>query len=189
VAGAGVHCLGAPASKFNRKQMIKRAKNDLLPALLILALFPSCIRATAMDDSTRYQAIAGRNMFRLTASLPVETSVPMQRQIELSGIMTTPDKKIALLVVSRQNAKQPHRFLNLAEGESDGAIEVVEVFKQTGEVKIRDDGMEMTLSLSRYEADSRGDALPAAISPQPLPPPHSNTYWWRMKNSPNNSEM
>jgi hypothetical protein len=98
--------------------------------------------------------------------------------VKLTGITTLSGNKRALLVIQEaappgQSRPSPRSAI-LSQGQSEGAVEVLQIDEQTGHVSIRNSGRVMELSLAR-DGLALPDPAPAAPAPLPavpaLPPP------------------
>src|SRR4051812_27478187 len=70
-------------------------------------------------------------------------------EVKLTGITQFSGKKKALLLVRETAQSSQSRSPILSEGESEGAIEVLQIDEVRGRVRVRNGSKEMELSFSR----------------------------------------
>jgi hypothetical protein len=121
-----------------------------------------------------YHQIAERNVFGLRPPQPPRVEPPPAPlpKIVLTGITTILGNKRALLKI--QFPAQPSKPAKaescvLAEGQRDGAIEVLEVNEKTAQVKVDNSG---TVSVITFEKPPP--------TPPPVAPPQPRPYWPRL---------
>lgn len=136
-----------------------------------------------------YQEIVSRNVFSLKPPPPPpnpEDTKPPPSKITLTGITTIVGKK-ALMKTPAPPVKPgtppgtpppTEQFYMLGEGQRDGEIEVLAIDEKAGSVKVRNSGVEVTLTFEKDGVKppvSAPPAIPGApISPMPggvIPPP------------------
>ena len=127
---------------------LSRVRCLLFLAFWILA---GAARAAGADaDANPYRAIATHNAFGLTP--PPETArpdaAPPPPDIVLNGIMSVFDRNFALFKLRAAGEKS--RLL--AEGQSDGEIELLSVDGKAGTIRIKNQGIVQTVALAKPPA-------------------------------------
>jgi hypothetical protein len=118
-----------------------------------------CAGTVRAAETNPYDIISQRNAFALSAALPV-TNVTAGRSsdLRLTGITVVFDKKWACLEKKSREPGAPARFLTLAEGETDGNLQLLTISEHTGQVMIRENGADRVLAM--------GKNLPATPAPE-----------------------
>lgn len=142
----------------------------MLFQLSIMVIVAACVAARGADItglSNPYHLIAERNVFGLRPVRPViiqQPAAPLPN-ILLTGITTILKGKRALLKIQFR-AKQPtpakEQYSILAEGQREGAIEVLEIDERTSHVKVNNSGTVMTLTFPKQLP-----APPVPAAPRP----------------------
>ncbi len=133
-------------------------------------------RATPVSPdpaTTPYQTIVDRNVFALKPPPPppsAEEAKPPPVKITLTGITTIVGKR-ALMKSPAPPGKpgepaKPELSYILAEGQREGDVEVLEIDDKSGNVKINNAGVVVTLNI-----DKDGPKLPTTGLPPGVPPP------------------
>ncbi|MBI3877194.1 MAG: hypothetical protein HY300_14765, partial [Verrucomicrobia bacterium] len=132
----------------------------MIGAALALA-FGAC--AATADEKIDVKVILDRNPFALKPipPPPVQTNEPPKgpETVKLSGIVSIIGPPRALLVRQEAGQTKPD-YLSLREGEKDGAVEVVRIDVDAGEVEITNGGIKKVLD---FKTDGLKPATPAAI--------------------------
>jgi len=142
------------------------------PNFLALAfsvwVFTGAARAAGSDaDTNPYHAIVTHNVFGLTppprgtAELDIAPPPP---EIVLNGIMDVFDRNFALFKIHAGGGKT---YL-LAEGQSDGEVELLAVNANAGTIRIKNHGVVQTVALAKPPAPA--SAPPNAPSPAGVAP-------------------
>jgi len=120
-------------------------------------------KAEPTSPADQYKSILLGNPFRLVPIKPPEAPAPPPPPpdtISLSGITSIIPPAKALLVRTVPGAKEPE-YISLPAGEKYFEIEVVSIDEDSGVVKIKNGGVEKTLS---FDTDS-----PKAVAVAPIP--------------------
>lgn len=122
---------------------------------LVCLVCPCCPAADA-PAAGPYQVIIDRNPFGLNPAAP-PPDIPAPKVAErpalrLTGIAKLDGQRMVYLV--REERGQPPEYLNLAEGGSQGAVQVRAVDERTGAVRLLVDGTEWVLSFPEQAADA-----------------------------------
>jgi hypothetical protein len=150
---------------------MKRTVKTLVFALGSLALATG---AEALADNP-YQAIPLRNVFGIGAPPPpppppVAPQPPLA--VKFTGITTFSDPPQAWFLVPGDPGK-PEVTLKLTVGQRQGALELLEILEETGEVRIRNSGTEARLNFREHgnkpiaAVAAAAPATPGA--PRPVP--------------------
>ena len=131
-------------------------------------------RGSPTSSGNPYHQIAERNVFGLRPPQPSRVEPPPAPlpKVVLTGITTILGNKRALLKV--QFPAQPRQPVKeescvLAEGQRDGAIEVLEINEKTAQVKVDNSGPVSVITFQKPLPTP-----PAVARPQPRP------YWPRL---------
>ncbi len=121
-----------------------------------------CAGTATADDKIDVKVILDRNPFALKPPPPpvVQTNEPPKgpETVKLSGIVSIIGPPRALLVRQEAGQQKPD-YLSLREGEKDGAVEVVRIDVDAGEVEITNGGIKKILD---FKNDGLKPATPAA---------------------------
>jgi hypothetical protein len=142
--------------------------------LLVLSFIGLSCSVQVVTADNRYDTIIDRNIFRLNPQ-PIATNGPAEvvpdRKVDLSGISNVAGNKKAWFVVApKAGSKDLPLYLNLAEGERQDFLEVITISEESGEVKVKNGGNPMTLSLKVNSLKPQAVA-PAAPTPAAVPVP------------------
>lgn len=123
---------------------------------------------SVLQDSP-YRVILDRNPFGLkpppTNVVQPPTNPAVAVDIKLSGITRSASGKKAWLVIPAKPGKQAtDKYLSLAEGDQDGALEVVEINEQENSVKVLNAGAPVVLTFAEH-----GLKAPVAAATPPAP--------------------
>ncbi len=135
---------------------------------LLIAACALALPASAEMDTTfaRYFAITNRNAFDLKTPVPPPPAPepPPQTTIKMTGITTILSNKRLLVVVTEQG-KQPEPLM-LREGETRGAVEVLNIDEVAGTARVKNAGRELTLDFKNYgDKPPTGPAAPSGPGP------------------------
>lgn len=140
-----------------------------------LALFFILVTLTvpAITDNPYSDTITSRNAFGIkpvVAVAPPPVVPPPAPKVQLQGITTILGKKLVLFkaVLPAKPPEQPQPkevSLMLSEGQREGEIEVMEINVDTGNVKLKNYGVEQSLNL---KDDAAKPVVMAAPTPVPL---------------------
>ncbi len=140
--------------------------------MLVLGIFSGGLFAAIPE---RYQTIVDRNPFGLNPPPPpppLETvSNTPPANIKITGFATIFGKKRAFFVIQPKDAKEMPQYINLAEGEREGVLEIVNIAEENGEARIKNAGVEMVLSLQNNGMNPAKIAPGVTQAPVPQPPP------------------
>lgn len=149
-----------------------RASHALVVGILTVARFGgSAVADTMGEGANPYAVISERNVFRLNP--PPALAAPEQKPIDLpkvtlNGIFQMGNETRALLAIPSKDQKEAIHYFNLAPGQRENPLELVEINLVKGEVAIINSGTRMTLSLSSNSlavttgASQRGVSMPSA---------------------------
>jgi len=134
-----------------------------------LAFLGCCIFVADLSASIpeKYQTIVDRNSFGLNPVLPVDsTPAPVipPSDVKLTGFAQTVGQSKAYFVVQSKDPKEPARYVSLAAGEKEGILELVSISEGQAEVKIKNTGVEMVLSL-KDNGFKQGQPGPTMVPP------------------------
>jgi len=118
--------------------------NRPVGAMLALA----CGLAALADNKDQFKVIIERNPFGLKEVLPPPPPPPPPeppKTVKLSGIVSIIGPPRAMLVRQEPGQTKPD-YLTLREGEKDGAVEVVRIDAEAGEVEIINGGVKKVLN-------------------------------------------
>ena len=145
-------------------------KGEVFGYCLLSTLVTATV-ASAVPDASKYQQIPDRNVFGLkAASLPVQQTnvTPSIPKIVPQGVTTILGNRLAIFK-AQYAAKAPDPAkevtMMLAEGQSEGGIEVLSIDADTGSIKFNNNGTVLLLNLERDGA--KLPATPVAASPTP----------------------
>jgi hypothetical protein len=119
----------------------------------------------------RYDGIAPSNIFRLKPETQLQSPSPLQTPLpvlKLTGVTTMLGYKLALLKTQplvKPGQPSAEQNLMLAEGQSEGDIEVLEIDEKSGRVKVSNSGTIMTLT---FEKDGLKQTPPLPTAPPNL---------------------
>ena len=136
-----------------------------------LALHTGARAVTADSAGNPYAGIVDRNVFALkpmpTPPPPVDPTVTPPQKITLTGIVNAFGKKQVYLrtLMSKPGEAPKETNLMLSEGERAGEIEILEINEVLHTVRVRNHGLEQTLSLEKDGMKPTGGpgAVPGAI--------------------------
>ena len=115
------------------------------------------------DIPEKYQTIVDRNSFGLNPPPkppdPSEIAPVPPANVKLTGFATINGQKKAYFTIPGKAPNEAQQYVGLAEGERDGVLEIVSIADSEGEVRIRNSGVEMVLSLKN------NGFKPATIAP------------------------
>jgi hypothetical protein len=144
-------------------------KRAALAGVVSSVMLGGCLAGLSADNP--YQDIVNRNAFALNPIPPPPPPTPPQAQnptdVFLSGISTIGGVKKAFLRVVDKTPGRKEEFPILIEGEGQGRVDVVSINVDKGEVVIKIDGNEKTITFEK-EAP-KGPAAPPGVL---LPPGH-----------------
>jgi hypothetical protein len=142
---------------------------SLLCSLLFPAFWGSAAAAgdaaNPEDPANPYFVIAERNVFHLVPiPPPPEPEKPKEDLpvIQISGFVKIGKSTKALFTSAPKDKKEGPTYYSLAEGETQGFLELVRIHPDKGEVEIVNSGVKMTLSLKE---DSPKNTITSAPSP------------------------
>jgi hypothetical protein len=142
--------------------MNRVAKVLLLVGILVIA------RVAIADIPDKYQTIVDRNAFGLLPPPPPpdlsQTTSPPPANIKLTGFATLSGVTRAFFEIKGKEAKDT-QFTSLPEGQRDGILEVLKISQDDGEVRIRNSGVDMVISMK-----TNGNK-PGGPAPGGMPPP------------------
>jgi len=153
--------------------------------LTCIFLWDAAKAATGGSKSDLYKAIPDRNVFKLTELpqvRPPSNPPPALPKITLTGITTILGRKLAvlrvqLLPLGGQPGKEESYML--AEGQRDGNIEVLQINENSGDVKLKNSGTDVTLNIDRDSPKvARGptpETNPPGLPVASIPPPTGGT--------------
>jgi hypothetical protein len=161
-----------------RKSDMRRSGTKADYVLLAAFYVSACTGAyalTAPPQVNPYEGIVTRNVFGLkpmpVAAAPEPQKAPAPKYT-LTGIMDMDGRKRALFK-AQLPAKPPEpaheQSYMLAEGEKDGDMEVVEIDKKAGSIRVKYSGEEMTVEFSKDS--SKAGTLAAAPAANPFAVP------------------
>ncbi len=144
-----------------------------------LALAGGLAAATA-DEKIDVKVILDRNPFNLKAPEPPAPPAPppeAPKTVKLSGIVSIIGPPRALLVRQEAGQTKPD-YLTMREGEKDGAVEVVRIDPDAGEVEILNGGVRKVLTFKEDGLKPSGTqpavaGVPGAVGGQPTASPVS----------------
>lgn len=149
---------------------MKRAKAILLTVLGSYVLTLAVLASIPMQ----YQTIVDRNSFGLNPPPPVDTNTPPPTppaNVKVSGFSKMGGELKAYFVITGKDPKDT-QYLGLIEGQREGVLEVLKISEEEGEVKVRNSGTEMMLSLKANNMNPAPKLAPG-MTPAPgmAPPP------------------
>lgn len=123
----------------------------------------------------RYQTIVDRNPFGLNPPVitdaVVEPKTPPAK-VSLTGFAKISGEKRAYFVVHPKDNKEQPQYLSLSENQREGILEVLKISEEDGEVKVKNSGQEMTLSLKSNNMNPPPKLAPGVTAvPTVQPPP------------------
>jgi|GEM_PF-5866171 len=132
-----------------------------------------------------YNIIQDRNVFHLNEPPPPQaTNDPLPPpNIKITGIYRIGKELRALFAIPPKEAKDPTTYVNLAEGEQAGVLELVKIFEDKEECDVVNANIRMTLSFKNNSyippkpaAGAPGQPMPMGnpAPPQPMPTPVAN---------------
>jgi hypothetical protein len=148
-------------------------KRATLTTLACAALLGSALADVPTEsDRNPYQGIMTRNAFDLKPipiARPTPTNPPAPAlDIFLTGISTLGGvKKVLLQVEDKSPGKKVEYLPPLVEKDVQGRIEIVSIQAELGEVVLRVDGQDKTLTFEK-NAPKPGPATPPAPGPNPM---------------------
>jgi hypothetical protein len=159
--------------------------NICLVTVLVTFAFATTMPVAAADA---YGVIADRNVFRLATISTTATNAVAgspSADLRLTAIATS-DGKARAYFVNRLEHSNP--FMNLAEGEREGAVELIKILAADACVVARCDGREIVLSLNSGEGEGAASKAVAFEGNDPEPgarsqtPPNATGYSARHQN-------
>lgn len=140
-----------------------------------------CIAAQAVTSEPQdnpYQSIVDRNVFALKPPPPPpdpEAAKPPPVKITLTGITTILGNKRALMKAPAPPGKpgepaKPELSYILAPGQREGDVEVLDIDEVSGNVKLRNAGVEVTLNIDKDGPKLAPSASPVPGIPGAVPP-------------------
>lgn len=156
--------------------------NQIVKTLLLLTAVGAGYSVHAISPDNRYETIIDRNIFRLNPPPEASTNSPAEivpeRKVDLSGLSNVAGNKKAWFVVApKAGSKDLPLYLSLSEGERQDFLEVLNINEESGEVKVKNAGNPMTLSLKVNSLKPQAVAptapvpAPASRPPTPIPAP------------------
>ena len=137
-------------------------------AILVIT---SCGVCAEDNDVNPYAIISSRNVFRLNAvplpSPEPEVSKADAPAIKITGIIRIGDVARALFVIQPKDSKTSPTYFDLAAGERDGILEVVQINPEARKVDIINSGMPMTLTVKDDSLALNDTGAPDAEPPLP----------------------
>jgi hypothetical protein len=117
---------------------------------LLFAAAAGRVDSSDLKDNP-YQVIIDRNPFNLRTAPPAVPKAPTTKKkilvdVKLSGITSDGSSKRAWFVIPPGPGRTQPECFDLAEGESDGTLQVSEINEQDGSVTILHDGAQVTLN-------------------------------------------
>jgi hypothetical protein len=106
---------------------------------------------TTGTDANPYAVISDRNVFHLNPPPPPPAAPEKAADVPkvlLSGFRTVGSNTRVFMVLQPKDARDVVKFLDLAPGERNGAVELVRINAEKREVDIINSGTHMTLSLA-----------------------------------------
>ena len=137
-------------------------------AIAVVGTFIALVSKSDIPD--KYQTILERNPFGLNPPPPPSTetnSAPPPVNVKLTGFGTIGGVKRAYFTVPPKDPKDPQLYLGLSEGERDNALEILSIADQDGEVRVKNSGVEMVLSLKANGFKPATVAPGVAVAPNP----------------------
>jgi hypothetical protein len=135
--------------------------------VLVGCLLGSTIAAATPRNPADYEAIVKRNPFDLRPPQPPPPPppppAPPPSNIELTGLVTAWGRKQVLMTIKDAKGQPVNKALSVGDPPDDG-IEVLDLNMATGEVRVRNRGVESLLSLKTH-----GAKVPVGAAPAPLP--------------------
>lgn len=120
----------------------------------------------------KYQTIIDRNSFGLNPPVLVEptpTPVIPPSDIKLTGFTQMSGQHKAYFVIQSKDAKEPPRYVSLAEGDKEGALELIKISEKEGEAQVKNTGVEMVLSLKNNGFKPGASAAPPVAAASSAP--------------------
>lgn len=153
------------------------AVGSLVLSAVAAKVDPEDESAAPVQSDNPYQAIVVRNVFRLKDPPPPpdpEAVKPPAPKITLTGISTILGKKLAFMKtppapVKPGEASKGDQYFTIAEGVTDGPLEVLEINERDGLVKIKYDGQPSTLDFTNNGAKPMAGPVPG-VMPAGMPP-------------------
>jgi hypothetical protein len=146
------------------------------PAKLIMVLAASTLMSAAAWAviPERYQTIPDRNAFGLNPPAVVDPGAAVTNtppvDVKLTGFAIIAGEKRAYFFVPAKDPKAQQRYFNMGEGERDGSLEVVSISQAEGEVRVRNSGVDMVLSLKNNGIKGASVNPNVPIAPHNPPP-------------------
>ena len=106
---------------------------------------------TPASEANPYTVISERNVFHLNPPPPTpaaEEKAADVPKVMLSGFRTVAGNTRVFLVLQPKDTKEPMKFLDLAQGQKDSAVEVVKINSEKRQVEIVNTGHPMTLNFA-----------------------------------------
>jgi hypothetical protein len=128
---------------------MRLSRNISTLALGVLLLHRASAASDSCTNTNPYLAITVHNSFGLQPPSPppsASDAVPPPQKITLTGIMSIFGRNFALL---KTDSGKNEKNLLLAEGRSDGDIELVSVNAEAGTVEIKNNGVVETIKLPK----------------------------------------
>lgn len=131
-----------------------------------ILLAGTCLASALPENSSNpYVIISERNVFHLNPIPPPSPAEPSKADlpvIKLSGFFKVGKKTRALFSSQPKKKEELWTFYNLAEGEKEGALEVVKIDEADGKVEILNTGTPATLTLKQDSMETAAAAGPGA---------------------------
>ena len=126
---------------------------------------PPRTEASEMEMSP-YAKIGERNIFHLNPTpVPPPPENPPPPNIKITGIIKSDTALKALFAIPGKEAKDLTTYLCLAEGQSEGPVELLKIFPDKEECDVVNAGIKMTLSFK----NNSFIPTPARVIPPLLP--------------------
>lgn len=120
-----------------------------------IAILAMTVTALAgLDSSNPYQRIAGRNVFALRPTIPLEahTGTPPPPAIRLQGVMSLFGVRQALINVQPRQPGDVEKFFVFSEGQRLEEIEALAIDVERGSARLDNHGLVQTLTLVNVPA-------------------------------------
>lgn len=125
--------------------------------------------ATTPRNAADYEGIVTRNPFQLKPPAPPEPPPPPPvappSNIELTGLSTAFGERRVYMTLKDQKGQPVHKAMRVGDPADDG-VEVLSLDISSGEVRVRNRGIESLLTMK-----SHGAKVPVGAAPAPLPVP------------------